>query len=78
MEDEQQRYTGIVESWIDGRGFGFIRRDGDTGRSIFVHARDITNGEGNRTLIVGQRVEFEVVASERGPRCQNLIAFAPE
>jgi cold shock CspA family protein len=77
MTDEQ-RYTGIVETWIDSRGFGFIRRDGDTGRPIFIHARDIKTGRGHRTLAAGEAVEFEIGSDAQGRwQCENLVVLGP-
>lgn len=76
MADEQQRYTGLVEKWYDDRGFGFVRRDGDTGRAIFVHARDIRSGHGHRSLVIGQSVEFEIGYDDQGRlQCENLIVL---
>ncbi len=69
-----ERFTGVVEKWIDERGFGFIRPD-DGSPSIFVHARAIVTGHGHRTLIAGQAVEFEIEPSDRGPRCVNVVVL---
>ena len=75
MADEQ-RYTGIVESWRDEKGYGFIRVDGDTGRAIFVHARDIKTGRGRRSLTVGSSVEFEIGRDAQGRlQCENLVVI---
>lgn len=70
---DKQRYTGLVEKWFDDRGFGFIRRDGDAGPSIFINARDITSGHGHRILVVGQAVEFGIKQTDRGPRCIDVL-----
>jgi CspA family cold shock protein len=56
--------------WFDNKhGFGFIVQDG--GPDIFVHHSAIV-GEGFKTLIEGEEVSFDVVASERGPKAHNV------
>jgi CspA family cold shock protein len=63
------RETGTVK-WFNGtKGYGFIERD--TGGDIFVHYNDIM-GDGYRTLVEGQRVEFNTEEGERGPKAQNV------
>ncbi len=62
--------TGTVK-WFDSKkGFGFITRE-DTGEDIFVHFSAI-NGQGFKNLEEGERVEFEVVQDEKGPRAANV------
>ena len=56
--------------WFDNRhGFGFILQDG--GPDVFVHHSAIV-GTGFKTLNEGEEVNFEVVASEKGPKAQNV------
>jgi CspA family cold shock protein len=63
------RETGTVK-WFNGsKGYGFIERD--TGGDIFVHYNDIL-GDGYRTLVEGQRVEFNAEEGEKGPKAQNV------
>lgn len=49
------------------RGFGFIT--GDDGKDVYVHTSAI---EGGATLAVGDAVEYEVEAGDRGPRAKNV------
>lgn len=67
------RITGTVK-WFDSKkGFGFITRD-DNGQDIFVHYSAIQS-KGFRNLEEGQKVEFEIVQDEKGPRAQNVVAL---
>ena len=57
--------------WFNGsKGYGFIERD--AGGDVFVHYNAILS-EGYKTLDEGQRVEFEVVDSQKGPQAQNVV-----
>ncbi len=57
--------------WFDAqKGFGFIERP--DGSDIFVHYSDIV-GKGFRTLSEGQRVEFQVSQSNKGPQAVNVV-----
>ena len=51
------------------RAFGFLSQEG--GPDVFVHHTEIRT-EGYRTLTEGQRVQFEVVDSPKGPRAANV------
>ncbi|MEM7283857.1 MAG: cold-shock protein [Pseudomonadota bacterium] len=65
------REMGTVKWFNDAKGFGFIsRNDGD---DVFVHFRAI-RGEGHRTLIQGQRVEFTLVQAEKGLQAADVNA----
>ena len=56
--------------WFDAqKGFGFIERT--DGSDIFVHYSDIV-GSGFRTLSEGQKVEFQVAQSPKGPQAVNV------
>lgn len=61
--------TGIVKWFNADKGFGFITVD--NGDEVFVHFSEI-QGEGFKTLEEGQKVEFEVTQSERGPQASNV------
>ncbi|MDE1823058.1 MAG: cold shock domain-containing protein [Candidatus Micrarchaeota archaeon] len=58
---------GKVKMFNAERGFGFIT--GDDGKDVYVHKTAI---EGGATLMVGDAVEYEVEAGERGPRAKNV------
>ena len=56
--------------WFDAqKGFGFIERP--DGSDIFVHYSDII-GSGFRTLSEGEKVEFRVSQSPKGPQAVNV------
>ena len=67
MSDKEQ---GTVK-WFNGaKGYGFIERD--AGGDIFVHYTAIV-GDGFRNLEEGERVEFSVVESDKGPQAQDVV-----
>ena len=64
------REQGEVKWFNANKGFGFITRD--QGGDVFVHFRSI-RGEGRRGLKDGQRVEYEVVDSSKGPQAEDVF-----
>ncbi len=64
--------TGSVKWFSASKGFGFITRD--NGQDIFVHFRSI-NGNGQRVLREGQRVEFEVTEGSKGLQAEDVVAL---
>lgn len=67
---DEDREIGTVKWFNTTKGFGFISRD--NGDDIFVHFRAI-RGEGHRILIEGQRVEYNVVAREKGLQAEDVV-----
>jgi CspA family cold shock protein len=65
------RTTGTVKWFKDDKGFGFITRE-DGEKDVFVHHSAI-EGEGFKTLMEGDRVEFDVVQGQKGPAAENLV-----
>jgi cold shock protein len=65
----KSRETGIVKWFNTNKGFGFITRD--NGDDVFVHFRSI-RGQGHRTLIEGQRVEFNISKGEKGLQAEDV------
>ena len=65
-----ERQTGTVKWFDNGKGYGFIEREG--GKDLFVHFRAIS-GEGYRSLEDGQQVEFTEVEGQKGPQAENVI-----
>ncbi|MGN7456299.1 cold-shock protein [Paenibacillus pasadenensis] len=61
---------GTVKWFNAEKGYGFIEVEG--GEDVFVHFSAIQS-EGFRTLDEGQRVEFNVVAGNRGPQAENVV-----
>lgn len=67
------RDTGTV-SWFDAdKGFGFLAPD-DGGSDVFVHFSEIAE-DGFKTLEEGQRVEYDVHRSDRGPQAQQVVVL---
>ena len=62
--------TGTVKWFNDSKGFGFITPEGG-GKDLFVHFSAI-QGQGFKTLKVGQRVSFDVTSSPKGPQASNI------
>jgi cold shock protein len=60
---------GTVKWFNESKGFGFLSREG--GPDVFVHHSDIRT-EGFRTLNEGDKVQFEVTDSPKGPRAANV------
>ena len=61
--------SGKVKWFDNKKGFGFIAQD--SGQDVFVHFSSI-QGKGYKTLNEGEEVIFEVVASDKGLKAQNV------
>ena len=62
---------GTVKWFNADKGYGFIAVDG--GRDVFVHFSAIQM-DGYRSLEEGQRVEFDIEQSDRGPQASAVRA----
>ena len=60
---------GTVKFFNAEKGFGFISRE--QGDDVFVHYSNI-QGSGYRTLVEGQKVEFDVAPGRKGEEAQNV------
>jgi CspA family cold shock protein len=66
--NEKKVLTGTVISWHESRGFGFIQAA--SGRNHFAH---ITNWASDEAApAIGQKVTFEIVPAEKGPKAVNV------
>ncbi|WP_277962007.1 cold-shock protein [Pseudomonas sp. RIT-To-2] len=63
------RETGSVKWFNDAKGYGFIQREG--GADVFVHFRAI-RGEGHRSLVEGQQVEYALFDGPKGPQAEDV------
>ncbi len=62
--------TGKIKWFNDAKGFGFVTPD-DGSKDVFVHFSSI-QGEGFKSLAEGDKIEFEVQESEKGPKAANV------
>ncbi|HPA72810.1 MAG TPA: cold-shock protein [Spirochaetota bacterium] len=63
---------GVIKWFNEKKGYGFISNE--EGGDVFVHYTGI-DGEGFRTLNEGDRVEFEIETSDKGPRAVKVKAL---
>jgi CspA family cold shock protein len=64
--------SGTVKKVISDRGFGFITAD--DGKDYFFHRGALEGGMDFDRLIGGEKVDFEVEASPKGPRAVKVRA----
>lgn len=65
--------TGTVKWFSDQKGYGFVEQD--EGEDVFVHYSAIQM-DGFKKLRPGQRVEFDVVETDRGRQAENVVVLA--
>lgn len=61
---------GTVKWFNDSKGYGFIQQE--DGPDVFVHYSAI-QGDGYKSLTEGQKVEFDIVEGEKGPKASKVI-----
>ena len=64
--------TGTVKWFNEAKGFGFIEQE--NGPDVFAHFSAI-QGEGFKTLVEGQKVQFEITQGQKGPQGANIVAL---
>ena len=64
---------GVVKWFNAEKGYGFIVRE--KGVDVFVHHASIV-GTGDRTLMEGDRVSFEVVEGPKGLQAKNVVKIS--
>ena len=60
---------GIVKWFNDRKGYGFISQE--DGNDVFVHFSSIV-ASGYKTLSEGDKVDFEIEESDRGPEAKSV------
>lgn len=66
--------TGRIKKLVSERGFGFIAADDE--KEYFFHRSAVDPSLDFDRLIGGERVEFEVEQSPKGPRAARVHATA--
>ena len=67
--------TGTIKWFNDAKGFGFITPD-DQSVDVFVHYSSIVGQSGRRTLLEGERVDFELLEGPKGLQAVNVARAA--
>lgn len=67
------RIQGTVKWFNNSKGYGFIAREG--GKDVFVHFSAIAT-EGFKSLSEGDKVEFVIEESPKGPQAANVVKVA--
>lgn len=63
---QQQKITGTVKFFNEGKGFGFIKHD-DSGQETFVHVSGLKD-----QVRENDRVEFEMEQGKKGMNAVNV------
>lgn len=69
--------TGRIKWFSNTKGYGFIQTE--SGKDVFVHYSSIQM-DGYKSLDKGDKVEFELLSSEKGEQAQNvqIVEKAPK
>jgi CspA family cold shock protein len=68
MDDEMK--DGVVKWFNEKIGYGFVASQGT---EYFVHFKDITSGQGFKTLNEGDKVSFVPSDSPKGPVATQVV-----
>jgi CspA family cold shock protein len=64
--------TGTIKKVVSDRGFGFITAE--DGKDYFFHRNGLQSSLDFDRLVGGERVTFEIEASPKGPRANDVRA----
>ena len=62
--------TGTIKKLVSDRGFGFITAE--DGKDYFFHRGGLVGGADFDRLVGGEKVEFQVEQSPKGPRAVKV------
>jgi CspA family cold shock protein len=62
--------TGTIKKVVSDRGFGFIAAE--DGREYFFHRDGLESSLNFDRLMGGEKVTFDIEASQKGPRAQRV------
>lgn len=62
--------NGTIKKLVSDRGFGFI--ESEDGKEYFFHRNELETSTDFDRLVGGERVEFEVGASPKGPQATKV------
>jgi CspA family cold shock protein len=69
-EEELEMPTGTIKKLVSDRGFGFIAAE--DGKEYFFHRTGLDSSVNFDSLAGGERVSFEIEASQKGPRANRI------
>jgi len=69
-EGSRSMAKGKVKWFNETKGYGFIEQE--NGEDVFVHFSAV-QGSGFKTLAEGDKVEFDIVQGEKGPKAVNVV-----
>jgi CspA family cold shock protein len=67
---EWEMPTGTIKKLVSDRGFGFIAAE--DGREYFFHRTGLDSTMNFDSLAGGERVNFEIEPSQKGPRANRI------
>lgn len=65
VSKKQKRKTGVIDSWVTKRGFGFLKDD-QTGERIFIHIKSFGAMRNKITPVSGQAISYVVETDKQG------------
>lgn len=70
-------HTGTVKWFHNRKGWGFIEPDDplitEDGSDVFVHYKHILDEKKYKVLTAGQRVDFNVQETDKGPMATEVM-----